>query len=150
MAVCGLLLAVVGISLLCVAIAMPAPHVTAVRVTAVVQTGGAPIPCEAGRSIKVSFDWAGQRVTESLDLPKCSRIYQPGQQVALYAASNDPSNLGTTSDWILNPDEHDPFAFIGPNDLPTFVGLAGAAVLFGGGIISYFAWQRRSPTVPAA
>jgi hypothetical protein len=136
------------IALLSIAILMPSPHVTAVKITATVETDLSEAQCEAGGSLTASFIWLGQPTTKALQSPDCATSYRVGQAVTAYAASNDASNLGPSSDWILNPDEHHRFDFMGPNGLPSFIGLLGGAIVMGGAVLCYFGWER--PRRPAS
>jgi hypothetical protein len=130
-------LALIGIAigLFAVATVMPASHVTAVRVSATAHSALSTSQCLAGDDLVVSFVWHGAMVT-AWDAPNCDRAYSVGDAMTVYVASNDPSNVGPGANWILHPDTHDPFDFIGPNGLRSFVAtlavfaLAIAAVWF--------------------
>jgi hypothetical protein len=78
--------------------------------------------------MQVSFNWHGTKVVEAYDNVPCSRAYDVGDHLNAYVASNDPGNIQPSADWILHPDEYDPFDFIGPNGLPGFEILSGAFV----------------------
>jgi hypothetical protein len=65
----ALLLAGVGVVLVWVAIAMPSPHVTAVRVIAKTSTALRADQCSNGGTLTVRFTWARQEALESLDSP---------------------------------------------------------------------------------
>jgi hypothetical protein len=131
-------LALVGIAigLLTVAALMPASHVTAVGVSATAHSALSTSHCVAGDDLAVSFVWHGRMVT-ARDAPNCDRSYSVGDAMTVYVASNDPSIVGLDANWILHPDTHDSFDFIGPNGLRSFLAslgvfaLAGAAVWFG-------------------
>ena len=104
--------------------------------------------CEEGANLPVSFSWHGKTVSESEQLPHCPTGIPQGASVVVYVASNDPSNVGPNANWILNPDTHDPFDFIGPNGLRGFVATVGGLVL-GAALISLLAAgraRRRSST----
>jgi hypothetical protein len=128
-------LALVGIAIgiFTVAVIMPESHVTAVRVSAAAQSALSTSECLAGNDLAVSFVWHGTTVT-ARDAPKCDRAYSVGDATTVYVASNDPSNAGPGANWILHPDTHDPFDFIGPNGLRSFVATLGVFALAAGAI----------------
>lgn len=126
----------VAVALFMVAAIVPISNVTAVRVSATARSALSPSQCFAGDDLTVSFLWHGRTVT-ARDAPSCERAYSVGDTMTAYVASNDASNVGRDANWILHPDTHDPFDFIGPNGLRSFVttigvfALAGAAIWFG-------------------
>lgn len=75
--------------------------------------------CSNAHPLKVSFQWRGHQVVAD-DQPDCGRDYLSGDQVTIFVASNAPSDIGPTEQWILDPSAHNPFDFIGPNGLPDF------------------------------
>lgn len=138
----GLVLAALGIALLAAASLIPSPNVTAVRLNARATATLTKAECDNGKLVEVSFIWQGAAKDELMDSPDCSRIYAVGDEVVAYAASNDPSNLGPTSDWILHPDEHNPFDFIGPNGMPDFIRFLGLSATVAGLVVSYRALRQ--------
>lgn len=126
-----------GAALVVLGIAMPRTHVTAVPVVARAVSPLALPACDKGHALEVAFGWHGAPTRQPY-YSDCSRGFASGDRLRVFAASDDPSNLGPTADWILRPDEHDPFDVIGPNGLRGFmIGsgvtllLVGAAVLAG-------------------
>jgi hypothetical protein len=102
----GLLLLATGIFI--AAALTPPSDVTAVRVAATAQTALTAQERSDGASLPVSFSWHGATVTEDQQSPACRGGVAKGASVAVYVASNDPSNMGPDANWILNPDTHDP------------------------------------------
>lgn len=125
----GLLLLSAGF--LVAAALMSPTHVTAIRVAATAQSGLTTPECAAGKGLPVSFTWDGTRVTETDYAPNCDHDVVTGALVIVYAASNDPTDLGPNANWILHPDAHDPFDFIGPNGLRGVVATLGVVLLVG-------------------
>jgi hypothetical protein len=62
-------------------------------------------------------------------------------------ASNDPSNIGRTEQWILDPSTHDPFDFIGPNGMPGILAMLAviATSVACGLAVKLFRRRRRPP-----
>ncbi|MCH6472531.1 hypothetical protein [Sinomonas terrae] len=79
----------------------------------------------------MAFDWHGKEQSSSTPT-SCDQTYSAGETFQAFALSNDPSELGPTAEWILHPDEHDPFDFIGPNGLPTVLAIFSLPVLAAG------------------
>ncbi|MCH6470354.1 hypothetical protein [Sinomonas terrae] len=107
------------------------PQGTAVPVTVTALNRLTPDGCRNSQSLRVAFDWHGQR-TEQFYSTSCDQTYSAGETFQAFALSNDPSELGPTAEWILHPDEHDPFDFIGPNGLPTVLAIFSLPVLAAG------------------
>ena len=135
------LLAIAAV-LLIVATLMPPTHVDAVRVAAMTRSALTSADCSAGKFLVVSFQWHGEATTHSDYAPDCGHDYLSGDPVTLYVASNDPTNIGPSADWILNPDTHDPFDFIGPNGLRGFIAMLGTVTLLAA-LVWYLASHRR-------
>jgi hypothetical protein len=118
------------------AAAIPFPLVTAVRVDATVHAGQTISACNnSNPGLTLRFRWHGRTVTESDYLQPCTQSYRAGERLAIYVASNDPSDTGNTAQSILNP-QGPLFNDIGPNDGPGlllalgfYVGLGGAVPL---------------------
>jgi hypothetical protein len=125
-----------------IAARMPAPNITAVRVDATARAELSTSACENGSTLPVTFEWHGNSATEIDPSPDCGHDYLPGEHLTLFVASNSSSNVGPTSDWILKPDEHDPFDFIGPNGLPGFIGTIGAVSILAGSALLLMCWRR--------
>lgn len=86
--------------------------------------------CDRGRALKLRLRWHGKPVTAAYLDPPCNHSYRPGDLVNVFVASNDVENVGPDADWIMHPDEHDPFEFLGPNDLRPFVIVVGSVAAF--------------------
>jgi hypothetical protein len=138
----GLGLLSLGLATAVIAARMPDPNVTAVRVDATALAALSTSACENGAELPVTFEWHGNSATEADPAPDCGHDYLPGEHLTLFVASNSSSNVGPTSDWILNPDEHDPFDFIGPNGLPGFIGTIGAVSILAGSALLFIGWRR--------
>jgi hypothetical protein len=136
-------LLVIAAGLFIAAAVTPPSHVTAVRVSATAQSTLASRDCSAGKVLLVSFLWHGVTVTESDDSPSCGHDVVTGVPLTLYVASNDQTNVGPNANWILNPDTHDPFDFIGPNGLRSFIVTLGALPLIGALIWYLVSYQAR-------
>jgi len=107
-----------------------AAHVTAVRVVATAQSTLSTQDCSSGASLSVQFRWHGSAVSAQEQSPTCgSGGVMKGESVVVYVASNEPSNVGPDANWILNPDTHDPFEFIGPNGLRGFLTALGVLAI---------------------
>ena len=119
------MLLAIAVGLFALATVLPNWHITAVRVTATAQADLTSDQCNAGHTLPVSFVWNGSPTSRHDDAPDCKRSYRAGDQFVAYVDSTDPWNIGPTADWILNPDEHDPFDFLGnssPRDLAVGIG----------------------------
>lgn len=126
------ILVAAGITCCTLAAAIVFPHVTAVRVDAVARTSLSEAACaNNGASLSVAFVWHGRNVAES-DYPDPCRRYTPGEHLVVWVDSRDPTDVGPSRAWILDPASHDPFAFVGPNDGTTFLVLAGIVLLLSG------------------
>ena len=144
------LLVAVGIAAFVVASQLPSAYVTAVRVDAVARTDLTAAECANGHMLSVAFAWHGRQVTGEDELLRCTRDYHPGTRVAVFVASNDPSNIGPTADWILHPDEHDPFSVFGPNDGPGLVAFWGVCAIVLAVVLWALDWRSRRRTVGTA
>jgi len=125
-----------------IAARMPAPNITAVRVDATARAALSTSACENGSALPVTFEWHGHSAVEANPAPDCGHDYVPGEHLTLFVASNSSSNVGPTSDWILKPDEHDPFDFIGPNGLRGFIWTIGAVSILAGSALLLMGWRR--------
>jgi hypothetical protein len=128
----GVLMLVGGILLLPVAdAAFRLPKVTAVPVELTTVSGLTPSECEAGRGLRVEFDWHGA-TRDEVYYPQCSRIYRTGETFRAYAASTDPSDLSTNPEAITDPSIENPFAVIGPNDFGPVIAYCALCAFVGG------------------
>ena len=141
------LLFAIGLIVLVVAALLPQSRIAAVPLAATARGDLTASACNDGGTLIVAFDWHGSPTTQIDYAPDCSRDYHLGDQLTVYAASNDPSNLGPTADWIRNPDEHDPFDFIGPNGLPGFIGTIGVVLILMTGLWQLISWRRHRRAV---
>ncbi len=133
------LLVAVGIAAFVVASQLPSAYVTAVRVDAVARTDLTAAECANGHMLSVAFAWHGRQVTGEDELLRCTRDYHPGTRVAVFVASNDPSNIGPTADWILHPDEH-----------PGLVAFWGVCAIVLAVVLWALDWRSRRRTVGTA
>jgi uncharacterized protein involved in tolerance to divalent cations len=93
---------------------IPFPVVTAVRVDATVLTGQTSSACNSSDpGLMLRFRWHGRLVTEGDYLQPCKQNYRAGERLAIYVASNDPSDTANNAQSILNPGGP---PFVGPND----------------------------------
>lgn len=128
-------LVAIGAALWLVGALVHFPRITAVRVEATVLSSRTTTACnERDPPLRVSFGWHGRVLREDYYAQPCDRDYLPGEELVIYAASNDPTSTGPDSQWILDPAAHDPFDFIGPNGLPGFLELAGLMFILGGAV----------------
>jgi hypothetical protein len=104
---------------------MPSSLVTAVRVSATAQTVLTSQECADGMPLNVSFPWHGATLTETDPSSTCRNGVAVGDPVTVYVQSNEPTNVGPDANWILHPDTHNPFDFIGPNDFRSFIATMG-------------------------
>ncbi len=117
-------------------------HVDAVETVARVARDLSVNECAAGRPVRVSFEWLGTSRSGD-DQATCARDYRAGEPITIFVASNHPSNIGPTREWILEPSTHDPFEVGGPNDLPAFVALPGVGALVGAALVTVFGFRAR-------
>lgn len=120
------------------------PHVAAVRVDAVIRSTLTVADCNSDNPppLLVRFPWHGHAVSEDDESQPCNRDYRPGDHLAIYVASNDPSDPGNDANWVLDPSSHDPFDFIPPNGAAIDLGLLGAFLLLCGTVKPALDWRR--------
>ena len=100
------------------------PAVTAARTTAIALQDLTSHDCNRAHVLKVSFRSQGRQVVAD-DQPDCGRGYVTGDQITIYVSSANPLIIGPTEEWILDPSTHDPFDFVGPNGMPSFLTMLG-------------------------
>ena len=97
---------------------------SAARTTAIALHDLTSDDCNRAHILKVSFRWEGRQVVAD-DQPDCGLDYVTGEQITIYVSSANPANIGPTEEWILDPSTHNPFDFIGPNGMPSFLTMLG-------------------------
>jgi hypothetical protein len=113
----GWVLTIVGLITVTTGIVVrPAPF-SVTETTATVRMPLTVKECSAGQTLDINLMWHGQVVSVSDPDPDCRQPYEPGEQLALYVGSDSPSDVGPSAAWILQPDTHDPFDFIGPTQI---------------------------------
>src|SRR5689334_2572583 len=115
--VARLLLLLLGLGLLTTGAVIHPAHVEAVRVNAIAQATLTPARCSSASGVPVTFLWHDTVVTAQLQSPNCAHGITAGKVLTVYVQSDEPTTVGPDANWILNPDTHDPFDFIGPNGL---------------------------------
>lgn len=120
--------------------------VSAVAVTARVEST-VNVNCDSQPSVRVSFAWTGGRQVEDYYNAPCDRTYRKGEAIRAFVASNDPSNVAPGADWILSPDEHDPFTPFGPNAVGPMLVALGAVTTVAGVVTAFWSLRLRRQSV---
>ena len=144
-----LLVATVGALSLAWAAAGHWPRVTVFPTRAVVAEPLSDAACNRGQPLVITIEWRGRPVRTEDDGPACNGDYLPGQRLTVYVGSDGPFDVGPDANWILNPDTHDPFEFLGgPNDIHGSLYFWGVILLTGGVSIgsAVALWARRNRT----
>jgi hypothetical protein len=144
--VAAFLVAGLGISSLVAAVVVHWPHVSTSPTTAVVAKPLSRVDCDKGHPLVINIVWHGRSVRTENDGPNCGADYLRGQRLTVYVGSDSPSDVGPDANWILNPDTHDPFAFLGgPNDIRGSLYSFGGILLIGGSlsVLMMVRWARK-------
>jgi hypothetical protein len=119
----------VGVVVIILGIVVHFPRFTVSPVTATVQSPLTVEQCDAGQPLDVTVPWKGSPLPVQYYNDPCSRPYATGDEVQLFAGSDNPADFGPTKAWLLEPDTHDPFAVVGPTEERPSIIIGGALLL---------------------